>query len=166
MELSRVILSDLSVETEIVSKNVQLEPYQQVDQIKVSLGELKTKPENDEPEYPEPDNENTHLLMEKAKVNEQEIQKLKIQASQVKKKWPKGDYCIWAGKDNWCPTAFHHLRREMTWVLKYADFNISHGYYQEIGSTHIGFTGYYNYFVLSGCCTSEPKNIFYITARD
>ena len=36
MELSRVILSDLSVETEIVSKNVQLEPYQQVDQIKAS----------------------------------------------------------------------------------------------------------------------------------
>ena len=105
----------------------------------MSLGELKVKPENDEPKYPEPNNENTHLLMEKAKVNEQEIQKLKIQASQVKKKWPKGDYCIWAGKENWCPTAFHHLRREMKWVLKYADFNISHGYYQEIGSTHIGY---------------------------
>ena len=98
--------------------------------------------------------------MEKAKVNEQEIQKLKIQAIQVKKKWPKGDYCIWAGKDNWCPTAFHHLRREMTWVLKYADFNISHGYYQEIGSTHIGYVTIGIPFCKNGIKSKKFKPFF------
>ena len=126
MNLTRIVMSNLTVDTTIVQRNSQLEPYQDINNLKVTidnftLDESFLTPEVVQKELKVIVNElaekwEKKFAENKAKTN----QKIEQTNSDLKKstdsqykflkselrQWPHGDYCIFKGKGKKCSNGF------------------------------------------------------------